>query len=202
MSRQFNSMNNLANRKIRTIFCCLSIILIFLLTSPLLPKQKWFINFNYNQWLPLDSNFKEIYGTNIHYPELKWGVSIYGDYYFWIGYGYFKRKGVTKPLLMEPTQINQTCVSFGLGFTEELINRFGYKIEFGFTNFILKEETFDIEVKHSKIGVRVEGGLVYRLINNIIIEFNVGYMRALKTIDLNNLKFGCLKFGISLGKRF
>lgn len=83
----------------RSILFLLSILLLFNLS--IYSNEKFMISFSGNLLSPSDSNFKDIYGSLIFYPELNIGYKVYKNFYLWAGYGFLTKNGITPVLELE-----------------------------------------------------------------------------------------------------
>ena len=183
----------------RSILFLLSILLLFNLS--IYSNEKFMISFSGNLLSPSDSNFKDIYGSSIFYPELNIGYKVYKNFYLWAGYSFLTKNGTT-PVLKLETKSTQNYISFGAGYNGNFSNKFGYRVKLGVFNVNYKEEAMEEEVKNSAIGFRIDVGIIFNINKNIFTDINIGYLYASDTIEEESIKLGGLKTGIGVGFRF
>ncbi|MCP4150747.1 MAG: hypothetical protein GY757_23580, partial [bacterium] len=64
------------------------------------------------------------------------------------------------------------------------------------------EEAMDLELSESVMGLRVNGGLMFRIARIFFIEASLSYMNAKDTIGGIDIKLGGFKSGVGVGIAF
>lgn len=166
-----------------------------------LGNKKFFIEVNGNFLFPGDSGYKDVYGSSLFYPGFEAGFKVVKDIYIFAGYGMIKDTGTT-PVLGEEAKSSQNMISFGVGYSGEFSDKFGYRIGIGGVSFSYKEEALGEEVSGSKIGFLLKGGVFYNLGETFFISTSLGYSFASDTVNGVDIKLGGLQVLIGLGARF
>jgi hypothetical protein len=69
-----------------------------------------------NYLLPKDEDFKDFYRKIHFFPEVKFDVTIFNEFFLWAGLGVSKVTGETEPRLQEETKWTQNFLSFGCSY--------------------------------------------------------------------------------------
>jgi hypothetical protein len=176
-------------------------VMVFIFCTSVFSGEKFMISVSGNYLNPSDSGFKDVYGNSVYYPELKVGFKFYGDFYLWVGYGFFSKKGTTTELEQE-AKSTQHFFSFGIGHDGKISEKLGYKVELGGFNADYKEEAMGEDVTGSSIGYAVETGILYRVWSSLFIKISAGYLSASDKVEEVEIKLGGFKAGIGVEARF
>lgn len=180
----------------------LLIITLFLSSISVHAANRFTVTVSGNYLVPSDGNYKDIYGNEALYPEIKARYKIYRNFFIWAGYGFHSDKGTTISTLNMDAESDQHFFSFGAGFQGRLSSPLEYKLEAGAVNFNYKEKAMGEEISGSVLGIRFEGGLAVNIVNPLFAEVSVGYTKASDTIDGLSIKFGGFKTAVGLGVKF
>lgn len=164
-------------------------------------EEKFMVSVVGNYLNPSDSGYKDIYGSDVFYPELKAGYKLYKGFYIWTGYGFFSKKGTTTELKQE-AKSTQHFLSFGIGYDRKISEKFGYKAELGLLNASYKEEAMGEEVTGNSIGFGIEAGILYRVWSGFFVKISAGYLSASDKVEDVEIKLGGFKAGIGVEARF
>ncbi|MCP4156215.1 MAG: hypothetical protein GY757_51355 [bacterium] len=185
----------------RIVIISMLMVLIFPAARGVVYAGNGFISVSANFLAPADENFKEIYKSALFYPEVKAGVNIFKGLYVWGGYGFFSVDGTTLQLSM-PASSEHKYLSGGVGYMVALNGSISFKAEAGVFNAKYKEEAMDLELSESVMGLRVNGGLMFRIARIFFIEASLSYMNAKDAIEGIDIKLGGFKSGIGVGIAF
>jgi hypothetical protein len=150
---------------------------------------------------PADGNYKDVYGSSVFYPGIKFGYSLTKSIYLWLGYDYVSKSGTT-PELEEEAQSTQHYIGLGAGYQGDFSEKFGYRVQAGVLYISYKEKALGDTVTDSAIGFELEGNLVYYFSERFYGLFVLGYAYGSDDVEDVSIKLGGLKTGIGLGIRF
>ena len=111
--------------------------LIVIICGMLHAEGKIIITATGNLLIPADSDYKDIYGSSVLFPEFKLGYRLFNNGYLWLGYGFFSKEGKTA-ILELTAKSNQTLLSFGGGYTFNISEKAGFNGELGLVSFSYK----------------------------------------------------------------
>lgn len=185
----------------RVLFLIVILVVIFSVSlSGTESRKKMFIEFQGNMMFPSDSNFKNIYGSSAIYIRGKSGYKIFGDVYLFFGCGLLNKTGTTPVLKVDATTKQKICI-IGAGYEGTFSGKFGYRLEAGGANFSYKEEALNETANGNKIGIMLNGSLVYDFSKTFFATFSLGYFGTSDTIEGVNIKLGGLHTSIGAGVR-
>jgi hypothetical protein len=165
--------------------------------------KKFFAAASYNNLLPADENFKEIYGSQHFYPTLKAGFFLSQKIYLWGGYGFFSSKGEIDVYgIKMAAKSKQAFISFGAGYRGSLAKKIDYRVETGAVSYKYEEETMGETNSQSSYGFKIDLGICYNFSRIFFGEIFAGYMYGRKELDARTIKIGGKTTGIGLGIRF
>ncbi len=150
---------------------------------------------------PRDDRYRQIYGKLSFLGEVRASYCIYGDYYLWAGYALLPDRGHTLPRLSLRTTIYQHFFSIGVGFRERLLKSIGYKVELGGTYVFYKESALGTSATGGGLGFRGEAGIVFFLSKKYFSELTFGYIAGFERQEIETLKFGGFKAGVTFGMK-
>jgi hypothetical protein len=178
-------------KKISAIF-----IMILAVSGVVSAEGKIKVSISGSMLVPSDSNYKNTYGNAVFFPEIKAGYKIFPETYFWVGYGYLYKEGQT-PVLEADAKSTQHFLSLGVGYSNYIGEKIGYKMEVALMRASYTEEALGEEISDNTIGFRIDGGFSYSLTGNILAEISAGYLTASDTIQDVSIQLGGMK--LSLG---
>jgi hypothetical protein len=165
------------------------------------PRRWFFIKMNCSFLQPRDSNFKNIYGNQFFYPEVKVGLQFTENLSFWIRRGAIR--GEADVSLLQETAVSQQSFSAcGFGYTFRISERLHTDFDIGFVKISYKEESMDEFIKASALGFRFDGALSFHLSKWLFTDVSLSYMSANKGLDDLTLKLGGLGAGVGIGIKF
>lgn len=184
------------------------LLVLFLIIAILLPGilsgtesgKKMFVEFQGNMVFPSDGNFKDIYGTSAIYIRGKSGYKIIGDLYLFFGCGVLNITGET-PILKEEAKAKQKICIFGAGYEGSISKKISYRLEGGGSNFSYTEEALDEKVTGSKLGIMVNGSIVFDFSDRFYADFSVGYIGASDSVEGVGIKLGGIHTALGIGIR-
>lgn len=164
---------------------------------------KIFIKGSFNLLLPADSDFKDLYGSNMFFPEAKVGFYISKKLYVWGGFGMFSKTASLDVFgTIFDTETKQNFISGGLGYRLQLSKMMDFRIEVGGVRFKYEEEAMEKSVSESAFGFRADLGLTFNFGKNFFAELFAGYMSGSDTVNDFSVKLGGVTSGVGLGVRF
>jgi len=163
-------------------------------------NKKMFVELQGNSMFPSDGNFKTIYGSSALYIRGKAGYKFIKDFYLFFGCGLLHKTGKTPLLKAEATSDQKICI-FGAGYEGTVSGKLGYRLEAGGSNFSYKEEALDKSVSSSKLGIMLNGSIVYDFNSTIFTALSLGYFGASDTINNVDIKLGGLNIAFGFGIR-
>lgn len=149
---------------------------------------------------PADSGYREVYGSQVLYPEFQAGVRLFRGLYVTGGFGTFSKNGST-PELELPAKSTQSFFTAGLAYIATVSGAFGLKLEAGAVQFSFKEEAMETSVSGSKLGFQAGMGLLW-MGKVVFAGVNLGYLSASDTVEDVPIKLGGAKGSVCLGVRF
>jgi tetratricopeptide (TPR) repeat protein len=161
-------------------------------------RGRFFIKGNVDYLSPVDTGYKEVYGSGSLFIQVKAGFRLARNFYVWAGYGAISAKG-TIPELESSAKANQAFLLFGLKYTRDFSKKMGYKIEAAIASVKYKEEALEMEVTESTQGFSVETGLVFNLGKRFFSELSIGHLYATDVLPEKKVKIGGFMAGLGLG---
>lgn len=162
-------------------------------------RDRFLVFYTGNYLLPVDRNYKNIYGNSVLYPELIIGSGIYKKVSLWIGFGMLKEKRDAALDLKNEARSLQDFLSCGVRYSGELANSLTYKLDLGLLFVVYKQENIEAELNGSALGFRTDSGIVYSLSRNLFMEISVGYLLAADRVKDVAMRWGGLKGGVGIG---
>jgi len=178
------------------------IISFILLNNIILANDTFSVTISGKYLLFRGRNFKEVYGDNSIFPELKLDVNVFKSFYLWAGYGFSSNEGKTIPELGESVQLKQHIISGGIGFRILASKGLNFLFEAGAVYFNNKEKAFNDEINSSAVGYRIVCGTNVNISNNFFTQLSGGYISADDKVEEESIKLGGLFASLGLGLRF
>ncbi len=185
------------------------LLLICGLSLSLFPKKTFMVDLTANFMSPSDSEYAEIYGSNVFLPEINLGIKVFKGIYLYGSFGMLDLNGTVS---VSGTEISPTSkqlfLSAGLGYEIMISKKFGLRFSGGMLKINYKEKAFFNNVLIDEddgnlTGYKVNLGTHFYLGKLFNLHATIGYMRAEQTNDHNkNLSYGGLKFGAGFGVCF
>jgi hypothetical protein len=148
-----------------------------------------------------DSDYRDLYGSTVFYPELAFRAVIYKDIFAWAGFGFFSGSGKTE-LLGYEAETSRSNLSLGVGSRFKLANALFAVADVGLCRFGYKETAMEMEVKGSAIGFRLDAGLGYDLTKSLVVEARFGFLSGSDEYEGESFKLGGVLGSVGLGLRF
>lgn len=148
-----------------------------------------------------DSDYRELYGSTVFYPELAFRAVVYKNVFAWAGFGFFSGSGKTE-LLGYDAETSRNILSAGVGMRFKLSDALFAVADVGLCRFGYKETAMEMEVKDSAIGFRFDAGLAYDLTKTFVIEARFGYLSGSDEYEGESFKLGGVFGSLGLGLRF
>ena len=159
-----------------------------------------FISAGMGYLLPADSGYKDVYGSQVFYPEFQAGVRLSRGLYVVAGFGTFTKNGET-PELHLPARSTQSFFSAGLAYIATISGRLKVKVEAGAADMRFKEAAMETSVSGSKLGF--EAGMGFLVMAKVVFAgMNLGYITASDTVGDVKIKLGGARASLCLGVRF
>ncbi len=177
----------------------LIIIILLLAVGTSLAADHAIISAGLGYLQPADSGYKEIYGSQVFYPEFQAGLRLVRGLYLMGGFGTFSKTGQT-PVLHLPAKSTQTFFTAGLAYLATISGGLKLKVEAGAADLNYKEKTLEASVSGSKLGF--QGGMGLLLMGKVtFVGVNLGYLYASGTAENVNIKLGGARASVFLGFR-
>lgn len=173
------------------------LVLLIFCGAPRVKADTVMLSFSFGYLFPADSNYKEVYGSQVMVPEFKLGVRIISDVYIYGTFSTFSKNGTT-PELNEPAHSKQQFFGGGLAYFPYLTKHLKAFIGAGVAAATYEEEALDIKVSGNKIGFLVEGGLYFKE-KSVFVGVNGGYCAAGDTYEGVDFKIGGVRASAVLG---
>jgi len=148
-----------------------------------------------------DSDYRDLYGSTVFYPELAFRAVFYKDVFAWAGFGFFSGSGKTE-LLGYDAETSRNILSLGVGTRLRLTGALFAVADVGLCRFGYKETAMEMEVKGSAIGFRLDAGLAYDLTKSLVIEARFGFLSGSDEYEGESFKLGGVLGSLGLGLRF
>ena len=148
-----------------------------------------------------DSDYRDLYGSTVFYPELAFRAVFYKDVFAWAGFGFFSGSGKTE-LLGYDAETSRSILSLGVGTRLRLTDSLFAVADIGLCRFGYKETAMEMEVKGSAIGFRLDAGLAYDLTKSLVVEARFGYLSGSDEFEGESFKLGGVVGSVGLGLRF
>lgn len=189
----------------RAIIITLAVVVLMSFSMEGFAADRFMLSVSANYLAPADSQYKDIYGSSIIFPEIRAGFKLFMGMYVWGGFGFFSADGTT-PILEREAKSKHTYFSGGVGYMSKILPKLSYKLEAGVFSVNYKEESMGLEYSDSAVGFRVDGGIVFNLTRIFFVEVSLGYLRASDTVidngDKYSVKLGGFRTGAGIGVRF
>jgi hypothetical protein len=149
---------------------------------------------------PADSGYRDVYGGQVVYPEVKAAVRLFKGLHAMGGFSTFSENGTT-PELGLPAKSTQSFFTGGLAFIATATGALQVKVEAGASLFSFKEEALETEVSGSKVGFYGSAGLILGG-KGFFAGVDLGYLYASDTVEDVPIKLGGFKASACVGIRF
>ena len=180
----------------------LIIIVLLISAITLSAGEKIYGELGINLLLPSDSNYKEIYGSNVMMPDVEIGYMINEKINVYGGFGYISKKGTTVGELKVDTKTTRSYLDFGIGYGIYKNDKFSIKIKGGISYIISKEEAMEEDVSSNRLGFRGELEGDYKISDKLFTGLKIGYIYGKDSVEDVDIKLGGVKIGAVLGYRF
>lgn len=196
-------------------------VALILVTSVFVSAKDFTVTLYGDYFSVADTGYKETYGGEKYFPELKITYRYKGNFYLWGGFGYlpanfkwdkWSNKGVVLADLKMKNASNKLFLSAGLGYWLGYIDQgqLAIKTELGFcstynaieiteNNIFTQKTTVTSESKKWGIGLRGNFGISYGLTKKMFTEASIGYMYVWAKEDKETINAGGLRLALGLG---
>ncbi|HVP90034.1 MAG TPA: hypothetical protein VMS75_02335 [Terriglobales bacterium] len=173
--------------------------LLFLAAGSLPAADHAFVSAGMGYLQPADSGYKDVYGSQVFYPEFQAGARLYRGLYLVAGFGTFTKNGET-PDLHLPAKSTQRFITGGLAYIATVSGRLKIKLEAGAADLRYKEEAMETSVSGSKVGF--EAGMGFLVTAKVLFAgVNLGYITASDAVGDVKIKLGGARASLCLGFR-
>ena len=148
---------------------------------------------------PADSGYKEIYGSQVFYPDVRAGVRLVRGLYVVGGFATFTKNGET-PDLHLAAKSTQSFFTAGLAYLATVSGQLKFKAEAGAAEVRYKEEAMGLAVSGSKLGFEAGMGLLV-MGRMAFAGADLGYLSATDTVEGVRIKLGGARASLYIGVR-
>ncbi len=160
-----------------------------------------FIHVNLSYHRSFDSGYTGLYGPGHLLPEVRLGWRVFHGFYVWAGYGFLSSRG-TIPVVEAPARSVQNFLLAGLGWMSRFRGRLQLNLFLGAADVVYREDTMDIVLRHSVLGLNTGGGLCYFLNDRLFFSLQGSYIYAQDQVGDTLTTPGGLSLGAGVGFRF
>jgi TM2 domain-containing membrane protein YozV len=156
---------------------------------------------------PVDSGYRDFYGTLQLSPELKAGYSFFKRFYVWLGYSFFA-SSYTEPDLLEKANGSQHFLALGAGWETRRSRRLQFDFFAALIVAAFREKALGETVKDSAPGLHLGAGARYFVSGKIFVGAAVSFSNARVTVvesenTVGGLRLlGGVRLAANLGLRF
>ena len=164
-----------------------------------------FFSVGVNYLEPSDSDYRDVYGQRVFYPEAQAGLRLIRGLYLTGGFGRLTKNGETLTLHL-PAKSTQNFISAGLAYIGTITGGLKIKVGAGTVDVTYKEKTMGETLSGSKLGWQGEFGLLL-MKNSFFAGINLGFLSASDWITVESVtepvkvKLGGARAGLCLGFR-
>lgn len=155
--------------------------------------------------LPIDADFKDLYGGAVFCPELKLSYEIMPRFCVWLAGSSASAKGVL-PELGDEIKASQTFLSLGAGWETKRWGRLQADIGAAFLMANSREKAMGASPSRWAPGLDARAGLRYFVKDAVFVGLNLGFAGAWTSVDTGesdkDIIIGGMKLGASVGFRF
>ena len=155
--------------------------------------------------LPIDADFKELYGSALFCPELKLSYEIMPRFCVWLAGSSASATGVL-PELGDEIKASQTFLSLGAGWETKRWGRLQADVGAAFLMAHSREKAMGASPSKSAPGFDARSGLRVFVSESVFVGLNVGFAGAWTTVDAGetdkDIVIGGMRIGGALGFRF
>lgn len=155
--------------------------------------------------LPIDADFKDLYGSAVFCPELKLSYEIMPRFCVWLAGSSASAKGVL-PELGDEIKAAQTFLSLGAGWETKRWGRLQADAGAAFLMAHSREKAMGASPSRWAPGFDVRAGLRYFIKDAVFIGLNLGFAGAWTAVDIGDrdkdIVIGGMRIGGALGFRF
>jgi len=145
--------------------------------------------------------FRELYGSMVLMPEIKFTRLISGNISLWGAFGWISRQGIIEDV-NEPAKIRQTMASIGAGYLQRLSACLTLRAEAGITYASFTEDALDETLKGSGLGWRVGANLDIFIRKRIFVTLDAAFSQAGDEVQTGKVKLGGFQLGAGFGIAF
>lgn len=177
------------------------LILWFVLLLTLPAKDKGYAILHGTFFIPVDANFKDVYGGSAIVPGIGFGVKVMRNIFFFAGADYLSKTSSTVGELKDPAKTKQIFASGGLEVRLALTPKFGSTFRTGAIYISYKDEVFSETTKGNGFGFIFGAGLDWKM-KSFFLACDVDYLRATDTPFKDKVVLGGIKMTLGIGRFF
>jgi hypothetical protein len=155
--------------------------------------------------LPIDADFKEIYGSALFCPELKLSYELLPRFCVWLAGSSAAATGVL-PELGDEIKASQTFLSLGAGWETKRRGRLQAEAGAALLMANSREKAMGARASRWAPGFDARAGLRYFLKDAMFVGLNLGFAGAWTSVDTGesdkDIVIGGMRAGVALGFRF
>jgi len=179
----------------------------FFLSSRLCAGDRFFASIGAAGAWPLDSDFREYYGSVQFSPELKVGFTFIKGFYVWLGYSFFSAS-YSIPDLLEKTNASQHFIALGVGWESSRKRRLRLDFFSALLAAGLREKGLGDSFSEFAPGIQLGAGIRYFFAKKIFMGTALSFSSAL--VELTDTEvtsagdrfLGGARLLVNLGARF
>jgi hypothetical protein len=155
---------------------------------------------NANYFVHRDANFRDVYGSGDFSFGSKVAVRLLEGFHITGGLDFMSVKG-TIPDTEFDTEASQRNISAGFAYFFELTYEWELRIGADVLYVDYEESVFVEKIQDDALAYRIEGALMWRLIQDVYFEMLAAYTYGTDDISGRSIKIGGFQAGIGLAFR-
>jgi opacity protein-like surface antigen len=166
-----------------------------------IPAHRFMATAGVNAFRAASGDYRQLYGQTAFMPEFKLTCLVYKNFSVWGGFGLVSRQGRIEEV-DETAKINQTFLSFGVGYAHKLSGKLRLRGELGLEYVSFKEEALAVTQKGSGLGWKVGAGLDYFIGKRLFVNLAAAYSQAGDETEAGKVELGGAQAGAGVGLIF
>ncbi len=181
--------------------------LIICFSVPAFGGDKFFVSAGAAAVYPVDSSYRDFYGTMQFSPELKAGFNFYKGFYVWLGYSFFA-SSYTIPVLLDEASGSQHFLALGVGWETRRSRRLQFDFFAALILAAFREKAMGETVSDFTPGLQLGAAARYFIARKIFLGVALSFSGANMTLaeTANSLGgsrlLGGVRLAANLGLRF
>jgi hypothetical protein len=161
-------------------------------------NRRFMVTAGANLFNSASADYRQIYGKSVFMPEIKITGLVYKNFTAWGSFGFISKNSYIEEVA-EPSKIQQTLLSFGVGYVHKFNASLRLRGELGMIFISFKEEALDETQKGSGLGWRIGANLDYFIGKRIFVTLTTAYSMASDEAQTGKIKLGGFQAGAGLG---